>query len=282
MCLTKHTHTASTVSAVPAVERSKSVARPEFARPGEGSALGICWFSGPPDCIRRLNALVDEKVAQFVEDAKRTGEPLPVEVTAVLSGDVVYKDRIIWVPLFYMFLAAVILAAHVPSHPLTIAAAAVVSFFWYDVFSGILHKSLDDPDFIALPVLREPCLEFQWHHHIPHDLASKPFLQVCGDLNLVMTVLFVAYVCPGVGFCYRSPTALCLVASKILMAYFGQLVRLPVPLIQAPSPRLFVCPCTHFQTPVCPPLPSGSATACRTCRRRCGRRGWTGPSATVS
>ena len=259
-----------------AAERPR-LARPEFARPGDGSAFGICWFSGPSNCIGRLNALVDEKVTQFVEDAKRSGEPLPVEVTAVLSGDVVYKDRIIWVPLFYMFLAAAILAAHVPSHPLTIAAAAVVSFFWYDIFSGILHKSLDDPDFIALPVLREPCLEFQWHHHIPHDLASKPFLQVCGDLNLVMTVLFIAYVCPGVGFCYRSPTALCLVASKILMAYFGQLVRPPPP---PPPPRSLVHfhPCLHSFTPQ--PYPR-SAIACRTCHPPFGRPGSTGPSATV-
>jgi hypothetical protein len=46
---------------------------------------------------------------------------------------------------------------------------------------------------------------------------------VCGDLNLLVTILLVAYLVPYCGFAYRSPMALCLVGSKILMAYFGQL-----------------------------------------------------------
>lgn len=55
------------------------------------------------------------------------------------------------------------------------------------------------------------------------DLTTKSFLEVCGDLNVVISILFVVYLVPNVGFSFRSPMALCLVGCKLLMAYFGQL-----------------------------------------------------------
>ena len=118
------------------------------------------------------------------------------------------------------------------------------------------------------PICSEPCLEFQWHHHLPHvsisfprflcyrrhttsvlltfttsyiyqhvcsaplqDLCSKSFLEVCGDLNLIVSILVSVFLIlpydnpTGIplGFSYREPTALTLVAWKLLMAYFGQL-----------------------------------------------------------
>lgn len=42
--------------------------------------------------------------------------------------------------------------------PLTLIIAIIFTFLWYDFFSGVLHIVLDNPGFIKLPVLGEPCL----------------------------------------------------------------------------------------------------------------------------
>jgi len=55
------------------------------------------------------------------------------------------------------------------------------------------------------------------------DLTTKSFLEVCGDLNVVVTILVLIYFCPHVLFSYRTPMAVCLVSCKLLMSYFGQL-----------------------------------------------------------
>ena len=200
--------------------------RVQFVTTNKSNFLGLCWFKSTEsseECVDRLNSLVDEKVLEFIAESKRTGLPVPLEVAAVMNGNVVYKKNLMWVPIVFATISFSILGYHIRSHPLSVIVSFIVSFFWYDVFSGILHKSLDNPDFIALPIFREPCLEFQWHHHIPQDLVSKPFLQVCGDLNLTISILFSMYLLPYVGMSFRTPMALCLVAAKILMAYFGQL-----------------------------------------------------------
>jgi ubiquitin-conjugating enzyme E2 variant len=99
-------------------------------------------------------------------------------------------------------------------------ASLTIMFFYYDLFSGVLHIVLDEPAFIGTPVIGDGCLEFQWHHHIPDDLAQKSYLEVCGDLNLA---LFIIGLKDLVLFRGTSAVPLCLWASKMLMAYFGQL-----------------------------------------------------------
>lgn len=185
--------------------------------------LGICWTRSDGGEIERLNYLVKQKVEKFIADSVRSGKPLSVEVEAVVSRNVtIYKERWIWVPLIISSASIVTLLYYLTS-PLTVLVAAIFSFLWYDLFSGVLHVVLDNPEFVKYPILCDPCIEFQWHHHIPSDLACKPFLQVCGDLNLIITVILTAYFTPYVGFGYYTPMALCLVSSKILMAYYGQL-----------------------------------------------------------
>jgi hypothetical protein len=187
------------------------------------SFCGICWTQSEGGEIDRLNKLVKEKIDKILLDSARTGESLPVEVEAVIKGKLtVYKERWTWIPIAFSLFSVTLLLCHANS-PLTIIVAAVFTFLWYDFFSGVLHIVLDNPEFVNLPILCDPCLEFQWHHHIPSDLACKPFLQVCGDLNLVMTVILTAYLSPYIGFGFHTPMALCLVGCKMLMAYFGQL-----------------------------------------------------------
>ena len=74
-------------------------------------------------------------------------------------------------------------------------------FFWYDFLSGVLHMVLDNPEFINFPIIDDSCLEFQWHHRIPTDIISKSFLQVCGDLNMIMIMLLGFYLLPKSMFC---------------------------------------------------------------------------------
>jgi hypothetical protein len=52
----------------------------------------------------------------------------------------------------------------------------VFMYLWVDMYGGILHVVLDTPEFIPLPVLGEPCLEFQWHHLLPHGAAAVHIL----------------------------------------------------------------------------------------------------------
>lgn len=173
------------------------------------------------DEIDRLNSIVQEKVKKFVEESASTNKPLSAEVKAVLEGNhTVYRKRFTAFPVMMtIFGVCVILFNFSWVTPL----AFVASFVWYDFFSGVLHIVLDNPDFINLPLLGQPCLEFQWHHHIPNDLSSKSFLEVCGDLNVVILILSTIYLAPMIGFEYRSPIALTLVGCKLIMSYFGQL-----------------------------------------------------------
>lgn len=191
---------------------------------GDNNHVGIKWRKNKEYCeIKRLNDLVIEKSKNFVDISLKDGTKLQPEVDEVINnGAIVYKKRWTFIPIIWSLLAAVIVLSHF-NYPLTVLVSAIVMFIWYDFYSGILHIVLDEPTFIKLPLIGEACLEFQWHHHNPQDISSKCFLEVCGDLNLVITILIFLYLVPYCGFTYRTPLALCLVGFKINMAYFGQL-----------------------------------------------------------
>jgi palmitoyl-[glycerolipid] 3-(E)-desaturase len=174
--------------------------------------------------IDRLNGIVKTKTAAFIADSIATGVPVSAEVAAVRDGTVsVYKKRWTLIPPVVGITSILVIAySAITSGAWTAAIAMVFMFFWYDFFSGVLHITLDNSDFINLPLLGPPCLEFQWHHHIPLDLASKSFFEVLGDLNVVIIGLIGVYLLPY-GFSYKTPMALCLVSSKVLCAYFGQM-----------------------------------------------------------
>lgn len=140
----------------------------QFANGLESSLFGIRWTPRDDAEIDRLNSLVQVKARKFYEDAQKNGTPVAPEVEAVLDGSVkVYKRRWLWMPVLFSLTSVAILLLHI-AQPLTLLVSAIFSFVWYDFFSGILHCILDDQSFIrGFPILSEPCLEFQWHHHIP-------------------------------------------------------------------------------------------------------------------
>lgn len=195
--------------------------------------FGIRWAKVPGE-IDSLNRSVDKIAAKFFEENEKNGTPIPPEVAHVMATGkpgAIYKKRWTFCPLAVGLTAVAYLAYEATKNPATVLASFLVSFLWYDLFSGILHVLHDNPLLLNFPICSEPCLEFQWHHHLPHDLCSKSFLEVCGDLNLIVSILVsVLLILPydnptgiPLGFSYREPMALTLVAWKLLMAYFGQL-----------------------------------------------------------
>ena len=176
------------------------------------------WSSWAEDAtvIDSLNEIVQTKIKSF----EKSGAKLGPEVLAALhQGKTVYLKRLIFFPLLMSCLSLYWISNNSFWENIAIF---FVSYFWYDIFSGMLHIVLDNPEFIEMPILGQPCLEFQWHHHIPYDIATKTLLSSCADLNLTIILLLALYVILPMPFQYRSTTALSLVGTKTLMAYFGQ------------------------------------------------------------
>ena len=140
--------------------------------------FGIRWAKVPGE-IDSLNRSVDKISAKFVEDNKKNGTPIPPEVAHVIATGkpgAVYKKRWTWWPLAVGLTAVAYLVYEATKNPTTVLASFIVSFVWYDLFSGILHVLHDNPLLMKVPVCSEPCLEFQWHHHLPHVSLSLSLL----------------------------------------------------------------------------------------------------------
>lgn len=132
---------------------------------------------------------LNKKVARMVKAARTSaGEGEKI----VLWKEIVEKERtdvykfsnkialftLFGVALFHLFCSA----GHLSWFD--IGVCALYRFFIMDLYSGILHIVLDSEVFLSwkIPGFWKGALEFQWHHEIPQDLASKPFVEVVGDL----------------------------------------------------------------------------------------------------
>lgn len=99
--------------------------------------------------------------------------------------------------------------------------AFVVMYFVLDFYSGVLHVVLDDEWNMKVPLLSQPAMEFQYHHHIPDDGCSRPFVEGMGDLNFIIGLhlaLFTAVFVLGGG---ENTMLLCAGGWKMLIAYWG-------------------------------------------------------------
>eukprot|EP00752_Nemacystus_decipiens_P007904 g7062.t1 len=102
----------------------------------------------------------------------------------------------------------------------TVGAFAVM-YFVLDFYSGVLHVVLDDEWNMNVPLLSQPAMEFQYHHHIPDDGCSRPFVEGMGDLNFIIALhlsLYTALFVRGGGEDYMLLSAGGL---KMLIAYWG-------------------------------------------------------------
>lgn len=179
------------------------------------------------DKIDLLNERVVKITQKAVKEAKDAGKPLGPEfvhaqmkMTTLTAGAPVYQLRsAVLVYMYAIGTALLIMKGASMLHPITTLLCLLTMFVGYDFYSGILHVVLDHPDNIALPVLGQPCLEFQWHHAIPDDIVRKDFVDVCGDLNVVVLILAAInlYLLD-----LNSGVAMVIGGLKLWMAYYGQ------------------------------------------------------------
>jgi len=178
-----------------------------------------------------LNALVDKKITEFKEKAARDKTELGDEVKFAINeqarGSSVYHHRVkavvYFIAAFAGFQMCYNLAAGNVSLPLFVLMLGI-NFIYYDIFSGVLHIVLDEPQHIfSFPhglILGPAAAEFQWHHFIPQDICTKPFVDACGDLNLAVSVVF------SINLLFlgtmETPVGRCFMAMKLLAAYYGQ------------------------------------------------------------
>lgn len=203
-----------------------------MGRGGEVSALRVdaaakaldrATADGPFDDIAALNAIVTVKTGEAARAAAASGKPLAPEFSAVFErGQTVYFHRVKLMVGVYSSIAAWMISVGLRElGALPVLLMAGIMFVFYDYYSGVLHIVLDHPNHINLPIIGQGCLEFQWHHHIPDDIVSKSFLEVCGDLNVVVGLLAVTH------YLYTSERGtkavpLTLTGLKLVMAYWGQ------------------------------------------------------------
>lgn len=183
--------------------------------------------------VDKLNEQVDAIMKKAIE--KNGGDLTTLEPvykntlhtkTVMKAGKPIYEARSKHLTIVYMVavLAGVIWAT-VGLGLLRVLLLAAICFVEYDMFSGILHVVFDHPDNIALPILGQPALEFQWHHAIPDDICKRDFLHICGDLNVSVSIFVSTFLVvltnPWTGSTF-GPLAAGAVSMKVLFAYVGQ------------------------------------------------------------
>mmetsp|Transcript_13083 Transcript_13083/g.18735 ORF Transcript_13083/g.18735 Transcript_13083/m.18735 type:complete len:289 (+) Transcript_13083:95-961(+) len=177
--------------------------------------------------IDLLNARVQKITKKAIHEAKEAEEPLALEfvhaqkqMTILTAGFPIYQRRsALLVYMYAIGASCLIIRGALMIHPLTTALCVITMLFGYDFYSGILHVVFDHPDNIAVPILGQPCLEFQWHHAIPYDIVQKDFVDVCGDLNVAIMILIPIY-CTMLDL--DNGVAMVIGGLKLWMAYFGQ------------------------------------------------------------
>jgi len=141
------------------------------------------------------------------------------------NGMPVYKHRSI-VAMYVLVTYAVLALIATPIPLWKNMFWAVFMYFYIDFYGGLLHFVLDHKGNLKLPLISEACLEFQWHHNIPYDIASQPFYEVVGALNILSLVKlgFTLSAWLYVAFTHRANMASWLVISAwaYLWAVVGQ------------------------------------------------------------
>jgi palmitoyl-[glycerolipid] 3-(E)-desaturase len=181
--------------------------------------------------IAKLNDRVSTITQQAIINAAAGPQTKPLApefvyaqrpMTTLTAGWPIYQVRCAPLVHVYSICAAVLIMLSASQlHPLISLGCALIAFVGYDAYSGILHVVFDHPDNIRLPIIGQPCLEFQWHHSIPDDLVRKDFVDVCGDLNMAIGMVIcvnLAILRPS----FQVGVPHLLGGLKLAMAYYGQ------------------------------------------------------------
>lgn len=149
--------------------------------------------------------------------------PIAKEIQFVLGGRLPFVKRseflvLTWISLSVYFIVryGLLECGFAPT-----LGAFCLMFFVLDFYSGVLHVVLDDEWNMNVPLLSQPAMEFQYHHHIPDDGCSRPFVEGMGDLNFIIGLhlsLFIGLFLRGEG---QDKMLLTAGAWKMLLAYWG-------------------------------------------------------------
>eukprot|EP00980_Cylindrotheca_fusiformis_P024490 scaffold11961_cov122-Cylindrotheca_fusiformis.AAC.2 len=175
------------------------------------------------------NAVLEDQVRRLILKSQRSNNADPVlEVASkpklydgvVRAGTPIYVSRSRLPVVFFSLLATcAVTLSLTETNVIALALCTMCSLIGYDLLSGFLHVVFDNPDNLYIPVLGQPCLEFQMHHHFPTDLVQRRLLDVFGDLNTVISVLAV--------WClllmnFSNPIPRYMAGLKLAAAYYGQ------------------------------------------------------------
>ena len=136
----------------------------------------------------------------------------------IRQGHVVFKRRSMALLYFYWVIIGVGLL-RTPTLPFLLGALAS-TYAYMEVYSAVLHIVLDNSTFIRIPGLDQPVFEFLAHHILPVEIAQRRFRDICGDLNVIVGVIFVINML--VFDRLKDGRVMCVVASGGAMAYLGQ------------------------------------------------------------
>lgn len=145
------------------------------------------------------------------------------EIQFVLGGRLPFVKR--WEFLVWTWVAVstycIIYHGFVKSGVAPTVGCFAVMYVVLDFYSGVLHVVLDDEWNMKVPLLSQPAMEFQYHHHIPDDGCSRPFVEGMGDLNTIVGIHLVLFVALFVKGGYQDHMLLTAGGWKMLIAYWG-------------------------------------------------------------
>ncbi|CAM9169858.1 unnamed protein product [Ectocarpus sp. 4 AP-2014] len=167
------------------------------------------------------------------------------EIQFVLGGRLPFVKRIETLVLGYVCMSVFFLIRYgiLECGVAPTVGAFAVMYFVLDFYSGVLHVVLDDDWNMKVPLLSQPAMEFQYHHHIPDDGCSRPFVEGMGDLNFIVGLhlaLFTALFVRG-----GSQDFMLLTAGgwKMVLAYWGIWNHRQAHQLKSKRPRW----CTYLQ-----------------------------------
>jgi len=155
--------------------------------------------SAKVDEVDALNLQVRKQISS-AEASKNIRPEHAFAASDAKAGVLVYKERSRWL-VYVLHVVALCGIASARSVPLLLFWGAFM-YFYLDFYGGLLHFVLDHAGNLGLPVIGPACLEFQWHHNIPQDITSQPFVEVAGALNVLAvakwsSVALAAYLAPA-------------------------------------------------------------------------------------
>lgn len=203
----------------------------EKSRAREASSASAAAAANNNNIVTRSSLAAAEDAAQAAATAVAADKgtsgtvrsPIAREIQFVLGGRLPFVKRSellvcawVCVSLFFLVRYGLLECGVAP----TVGAFAVM-YFVLDFYSGVLHVVLDDEWNMGVPLLSQPAMEFQYHHHIPDDGCSRPFVEGMGDLNFIVALhlgLFAALFVRG-----GSKDFMLLTAGgwKMMLAYWG-------------------------------------------------------------